>query len=146
MTTLTTPVIILTARGKSRGRGKKDSAADARPDGLTMRLLEALHGLELREGHRVTYTSLAERLGAALGRPITVAAVQRWFDGTREPKDRESLAALASVLGVDPGWLAYGDPERPEARTEDPPFLGPLPKAPFGEPPDAARRRKRDGR
>ena len=109
MTTLTTPVIILTARKKSRGRVEKLSMRHEESEALRLRLLDALHGLERREGHRVTYTALAERVGEALGASVSVATVARWFDGSREPKDRESLAALAAALGVDPRWLAYGD-------------------------------------
>jgi transcriptional regulator with XRE-family HTH domain len=114
---------------------------------LARRMLIGLHGLELEEGPRISYAEIARRMGEIAAPAPQVSTIQRWFTGAQSPDTRQQMAALASVLGVDPGWLTYGDPENREAaRAEDPPFLGPLPKAPFGEPPDAARRRKRDGR
>ena len=54
-----------------------------------------------------------ERLGAlvsrelAKGAPITAATVSRWESGDAAPSVA-SLAAVARVCGVDPGWLAFG--------------------------------------
>lgn len=130
MTTLTTPVIILTARKKVKRRVEKLSPHREDAEALRLRLLDALHGLERREGHRVTFTALAERVAEALGASVSVATVARWFDGSREPKDRASLAALAAALGVDPGWLAYGDAPAASAHAE---LLGPTNKIPLDE-------------
>ena len=47
---------------------------------------------------------MAERLGT--GR--SAAAVSEWWTGKSIP-DTVAMAALADILGADPGWLAFGD-------------------------------------
>ena len=54
-----------------------------------------------------------ERLGALISRelskgaPVTAATVSRWESGDTVPSVT-TIAAIARVCGVDPGWLAFG--------------------------------------
>jgi transcriptional regulator with XRE-family HTH domain len=54
-----------------------------------------------------------ERLGGLVSRelskgaPVTAATVSRWESGDTVPSVT-TLAAIARVCGVDPGWLAFG--------------------------------------
>lgn len=54
-----------------------------------------------------------ERLGALVSRelskgaPVTAATVSRWESGDTVPSVT-TIAAIARVCGVDPGWLAFG--------------------------------------
>lgn len=51
--------------------------------------------------------ALAVLVGERLGRSLTQSAVGRWFRGS--VPDTATISAIASVYGVDPGWLAFGD-------------------------------------
>jgi hypothetical protein len=78
-------------------------------DGFDRRLRRAHRAFEDRLGRDVNQTELGAMVGKRLGepKPITQASVHRWFAGTLP--DHVRMVALAEILGVDPGWLAYGD-------------------------------------
>lgn len=66
-------------------------------------------------------STVAERIKEALGNRhqnwlaaqagVTTRAVSFWMRGGREP-GLDSIAAVAKVLDVSPGWLAFGEGER----------------------------------
>ncbi len=49
---------------------------------------------------------VAKQLGRA--KDFSKMTVSHWESGTSEP-DSATLAAIATLAGVDPGWLAFGD-------------------------------------
>lgn len=57
------------------------------------------------KGHGM-YAWVVDRVGER-GAPVGPETVRRWFNGTTMPRP-EAMQALASVLGVDPGYLAHG--------------------------------------
>lgn len=57
----------------------------------------------IREGRRITYVELSERLGN-VGRPIPVLGLRRIERGERRV-DVDDLAALATALSVTPAQL-----------------------------------------
>lgn len=75
------------------------------------RLLRAWALLQLREGGILSQTWLAGEVARELGMEETMSpsTVSYWFAGVRLPGDLDTMAALARVLRVDPGWLAFGD-------------------------------------
>jgi len=71
-----------------------------------------------------------ERLGGLVSRdlskgaPVTAATVSRWESGDTVPSVT-TLAAIARVCGVDPGWLAFGaESAAPGPRRGKPPVTG----------------------
>src|SRR6185312_949436 len=56
----------------------------------------------------LTQDEVARRVGRAVRRAFTQSTAQRWFAGGL-PRDTRTGIALASELGVDPGWLYFGD-------------------------------------
>lgn len=67
------------------------------------RLQEAMHD------RGVTHEAVAEHVGVS--RP----AVTHWTAGRREPSTA-TLRQLAEFLGVDAGWLLFGDAVEPKRR------------------------------
>lgn len=62
-----------------------------------------------RDPERVTNERIGQLVGDVLGRPpITSQAVSRWLLG-HVPDQLATIRALALVLGVEPGWLAFGE-------------------------------------
>ena len=82
-------------------------------EGFDKRLRKAFRAWEDRIGRDVSQTELGEIVGERLGekKPISQQSVARWFAGTLPEYPR--LEALADVLGVYAGWLAFGDPAAP---------------------------------
>jgi transcriptional regulator with XRE-family HTH domain len=75
------------------------------------RLKRARAEFERRRGYeRLSNRELGEQVAERMGReePYSSQAVSRWFAGT-EPDSLEVFVALGRVLGVAPGWLAFGD-------------------------------------
>ncbi len=69
-----------------------------------------------------------ERLGVLVSRelskgaPVTAATVSRWESGDTVPSVT-TIAAIARVCGVDPGWLAFGaESAAPSPRRGRPPL------------------------
>jgi transcriptional regulator with XRE-family HTH domain len=68
----------------------------------------AAKALELATGRDISQEELGELVGKELQRdPYTGVAVHRWLKGRRP--NYEIMAALARVLGVRKGWLAFGE-------------------------------------
>ena len=73
------------------------------------RFRDALHLLQESEGGRdVCGREIGERIGEILGEPKSGNAVLEWKKGRALP-DVPTIEALAVVLGVTPGWLAFGE-------------------------------------
>lgn len=73
------------------------------------RLLRAWLLHQLRVSGELTQERLAERVSKRLKleEPLTQSAVSRWFRGA-VPRDLATIVAIAELLQVDPGWLAFG--------------------------------------
>jgi hypothetical protein len=61
-------------------------------------------------GRRVTQIEVGTAVGKSLGKMMPGPTVSRHFNG-RVP-DIRTLSAYAEEMGVDPGWLAFGDASR----------------------------------
>jgi hypothetical protein len=68
--------------------------------------LEWAKGLHSGRRTRLTNDDVAERVGPILGRTYTGAMVGKWMKDT--VPTAAIIQAVATVCGVDPGWLAYG--------------------------------------
>lgn len=62
---------------------------------------------DLAEHSGETQGWLAARFNQRTGEAVTSATIGRWINGHREPT-LDDIAALAAVLGVRAGWLAFG--------------------------------------
>lgn len=91
------------------------------PQSFADRLLRSWLRLQATEGRELDQMDLAARLAKVTGKPaVAQATVSRWFRGT--VPDVVTMAALAKVVQVDPGWLAFGDPgDAISARPAGPP-------------------------
>jgi transcriptional regulator with XRE-family HTH domain len=76
---------------------------------FSYRLRQAVKALELARGKDLTQDELGELVARKQGRgePYTGVAVHRWLKGRRP--GYETMRALAAVLAVRPGWLAFGE-------------------------------------
>lgn len=72
------------------------------------RLFEAWSLWQGRHKRKLTQPALAEMLAQLSREPVSQSTVSDWFRARRKP-DLESVEWLAILLGVDPGWLAFGD-------------------------------------
>ena len=99
---------------------------------LARRIFLAHLELSYRLGRKVTLAEFGESISKEMGRdaPFTAAAVSRWEKGTQIPSPRV-IEAIASLTGLDPGWLSHGD------KTSAP---GPRPRMPEPVTPPAAER------
>ena len=88
---------------------------------------------------RLTRTMIGRMLEKKLGKGRSANAVSEWWTGKSIP-DTIPIAALADVLGVSPGWLAFGEGEmRADGGLEEngpPPGLAPDPRRPRVTPTD----------
>ena len=74
------------------------------------RLFWAWSLLQSRLGRSVSQTWLATEMGKELGQgPLSQSTLSGYFTGKFQPTDLDRYIALAKVLGVDPGWLAFGE-------------------------------------
>lgn len=73
----------------------------AQPEGFGSRFFDAWAHLDRTERRRVKGVELAKRLG------VSGSSITRWAEGTVPEVD--TIALIASVCGVDPGWLAFGE-------------------------------------
>lgn len=62
---------------------------------------------ELLESRDLQNTWLTTRINAELGTTYSNSAVGNWINGGREPS-LDIIAAMAAVLDVEPGALAFG--------------------------------------
>lgn len=67
------------------------------------RLKQARLDLAARTGQEVRQTDVAAHMG------VSRAAYSQWEGGNTEPKNRKDYEKLGKYLGVDPGWLAFGN-------------------------------------
>ncbi len=56
----------------------------------------------------LTRTEIGQRMAERLNRGRSPNAVSEWWTGKSIP-DTIPMAALADILGVSPGWLAFGE-------------------------------------
>jgi hypothetical protein len=108
------------------------------------RLRAELLQLAVREGKPVGWAELGRRVRERTGREVTDASVNRWGSGS--VPDLETIAALAAILGLRAGYLAFGEGPR-EATPLSAPGEAPVPAAPpaahgFSEPEVRSKRRK----
>lgn len=78
-------------------------------NGMRDRLFRAWYLFQAREGEPRSQGWLAQEVSSLLRleEPLTQGSVSRWFKGA-EP-NLKTIVAIAQVLGVDPGWLAFGE-------------------------------------
>ena len=106
----------------SQGRHPRHKAQPYRDQGFSYRLFQAVSRLEGGLGRRLNQEELGERVGKAMGRePYDQSSVSDWLtNGVVPPVP--TVAALAQVCGVDPGWLAFGGGDEVESG-----LVGPTP-------------------
>ena len=77
---------------------------------LARRIFLAHLELSYRLGRKVTLAEFGHLIANEMERtaPFTAAAVSRWEKGTQIPSPRV-IEAIASLTGLDPGWLSHGD-------------------------------------
>ena len=81
--------------------------------GFRDRLLFGWLRWQALQGRQALQEELAEAVGKALDRrPPTSSTVSRWF--TEAVPDLQTIEAIARVLGVPAGWLAFGEGEPPD--------------------------------
>ena len=73
------------------------------------RLFQARLAYSAEKGRQVTQAELAELAD------VSPAAWSTWEAGRSEPP-LDTIGKVAKVLGVDPGWLAFGPQEVPAPR------------------------------
>jgi hypothetical protein len=83
------------------------------------RLRAELLQLAVREGKPVGWAELGRRVRDRTGREVTDASVNRWGSGS--VPDLETIAALAAILGVRAGYLAFGEEPATLPSSLDPP-------------------------
>ncbi len=79
--------------------------------GLAARMFQAQHHREGQLGHKLVLREIGEAVARAAGldEPVAPSVVRRWLIAQQEPRGLAVWRALAAALGVDPGWLAFGD-------------------------------------
>lgn len=94
------------------------------------RLLRAWMLAQRRTGGGLSQEWLAQAVSwkLKLEEPLTQSAVSRWFRGS-VPRDKAYIGAIAELLQVDPGWLAFGP------ASQAPPPADPM-QGEFLSPPD----------
>lgn len=74
------------------------------------RLREAKRSWEQRHDRDLTWREIGEAVGERLGRePYAPTVVHRWFNKGTEPAEFAVTHAIAEILEVDPGKLAFGE-------------------------------------
>ena len=77
-------------------------------EAFSERLSWAVRHFRLVEGREVTHEEIGASVGLLVGlEPIGPSNVSRWRHGS--VPDLATIAAVATVLSVDPGWLAFGE-------------------------------------
>jgi transcriptional regulator with XRE-family HTH domain len=77
---------------------------------LARRIFLAHLELSYRLGRKVTLAEFGDLIAKEMGREaaFTAAAVSRWENGVQIPS-LSIVEAIASVTGVDPGWISHGE-------------------------------------
>lgn len=112
---------------------------------LVQRYWEALKHLQAQEGQNVPDLEIGKRVGQITHRKVHKGIARSWRVGAIPRKDPWfTMATIAGVLGVTPGWLYFGEGKPPWSDEEDAtPSAGlrPAPVKPFdGEAAATARR------
>lgn len=81
------------------------------------RLFQARLAYSAEKGRQVTQAELARLAG------VSTAAWSTWEAGRSQPP-LETIGKVAKVLGVDPGWLAFGTQHAPASRDVPKPGTG----------------------
>lgn len=79
---------------------------------LARRMFAATNRLEQAFGRPVTFEEIGARVAQnedGREKPYAASVVARWIKSTQEPRYRSQQRAIARALGVDPGWLWFGD-------------------------------------
>lgn len=75
-------------------------------------MFAAFNHLERTAGRPVTleeFGTLVATSEAEREAPYAASVAARWVKATQEPRYRSQQLAIAKALGVDPGWLWFGD-------------------------------------
>ena len=106
-------------------------AAGVMEDTFRDRLFRAWALLQAKLGRSVSQSWLAQRMADELGQAsVSQSTISGYFTGKFQPDTIDRWVALAKVLEVDPGWLAFGD----DSQAPPPPNPFPSPK-PVPRPP-----------
>lgn len=92
---------------------------------VALRLREAIKRYELRTGEDLTWIELGRRVTRELGgngAPDTSKFSRIKLD--QQAPTLAEVAAFAVVLGVDPGWLAFGEGEMVRGESQSETVLG----------------------
>ncbi len=96
---------------------------------------------ETEGGERISQAEIGRRMAERLPSGRSPAAVSEWWTGKSIP-DTVTMAALADILEVSPGWLAFGEGDMrgygPAPRTAPDPD-----RRPRATPTDVGARRQR---
>jgi hypothetical protein len=121
-------------------------------------MFTAVHHREGLLGHKLVLREISAGVSRLLEREADYdpSVVARWLKAQQEPKTRAQWVALATVLDVDVGWLAFGDASAAPmagqgatpAQAPDAKFAVPLPvlKAHVARAKAHAPKKKRKGR
>jgi transcriptional regulator with XRE-family HTH domain len=82
-------------------------------EGFGKRLGEARRRKGLRDGSDYRASDLARDM------ETTDATISRWENDESLPKTLWDVERLATILGCDPGWLAFGDDGGPRTMRPD---------------------------
>lgn len=73
------------------------------------RLLEACDSAGVPDLHQGRLRWIRDEMGRRFNEPVTLEGVRKWLSGEAFPRHGK-LTMLASILGVEPGWLSSGSP------------------------------------
>lgn len=91
------------------------------------RLIFAWFRWQALQGRQVQQSELGIAVGKLLNKkPVHVSTVSRWF--TEATPDLQTIVAIAKVLGVTPGWLAFGSDCADCPPPSDPAMPIPMPR------------------
>ena len=80
---------------------------------VAQRLFRAIAHFEARRGSRLTRDEVGAAVGKSMKRddPYSGPTVTLWLQGAQVPSVAQ-IEGLARFLGVNPGWLAFGEAGR----------------------------------
>ncbi len=87
---------------------------------VAQRLFRAIAHFEARRGSRVTRDEIGAAVGKTMKRePYSGPTVTLWLQGAQVPSVAQ-IEGLAKFLGVNPGYLAFGESGRDALEKYDP--------------------------
>ena len=93
-----------------KAKAKKEDHEERKPiKTLGERIIYCRLQVRFRSGTSVSQVELGKLVAKLLrcDQPVSGATVSRWESGEHQP-DLSSIAAIAEISGVAPGWLAFG--------------------------------------